>query len=114
MYFINNSTSTRKHSSQKFGRRAAASAIDGFLAGRALTCSCKEPPPKSASARIAAVAIGDGPSGEDPSSMRRELVSKPELSRRMRRAKPAVHETIGSGRIADAPVPTEDGREEFD
>jgi hypothetical protein len=32
----------------------------------------------------------------------------------MRRTRPAVHETIGSGRIADAPVPTEDGREEFD
>ncbi len=46
--------------------------------------------------------------------MMRELVGKPELSRRMRRTRPAVHETTGSGRIADAPVPTEDGREEFD
>ncbi len=46
--------------------------------------------------------------------MMRELVSKPELSRRMRRAKSAVHETIESGRVADASVPTEDGREKFD
>ncbi len=46
--------------------------------------------------------------------MMRELVGKPELSRRMRRTKPAVYKTIESGRIADALVPTEDGREKFD
>ena len=46
--------------------------------------------------------------------MMREPVSELEPSRQMRRTEPAVHRMIEDGRIADAPVPIEDGRERLD